>query len=932
MDESTYYAIVDLETTGSRSQKGDRIIQFGCVIVQGRKIVQQYGTLVHPLRKIPEQIQKLTGITQDDIQSAPYFEDVAGYLKNLLSDCIFVAHNVHFDFNFLNHELERVGLSPLTNTAIDTVELTQILFPTLDSYTLSDLSDVFELNLNRPHDALRDAEATAYLLETLTQKAEKLPLVTLETLVDHGQQLSYDTVDFFQGILARTKQNVPKLSEDYIIVEGLALANDRESFEYDYKWDSPYPETTKEKQAILSDSFQVRENQLEMMDAIHRYIKKPQTQEKESLAIEAPAGMGKTYGYLLPLFYAATKQKKAVISTYTTLLQQQLVYKDMEQLKEMLPFPVEVALLKSHRHFIDLAFYSKLLRTSDLNTQESFYLMQATVWLTETKTGDLNELSLQNSTQSFWERIRKVESIFPEHQSKWELVDFYERMKRKARSAAIIVTNHAYLLHQLQSDKRILPRFNYLVMDEAHHLADLAFSLSKQEFDFVYIKNLRKKVGSVQDEESLVFQIDQLIQLVNKNNPTLVTNWSANLEYLETEYADLLEEYLYQAKQNLGKKSQINKRIEINLDDSYARFNLRKQLKTIQVLLKENEFLQQKLRNLFIETERYLSEKQKETVNFFLALIERIAEHADFIDWMIKQANQLDSFWLEFKEKNPKNTAKLCYYQGKRVNTVVESLKKIPKIVYTSGTLFYYPDQFVLEDYTKGKIEKVFLSDSFDYAKQAQIWIPENTIDKQQFSKKEHIAAIVSEILTIAKTTEEGFLVLFNSLDDLQEVYGRLYTSRKIDSREILAQNISGSRERLYKRFMRSKGSILLGSNSFFEGIDFPQNYLKIVCLTRLPFESPDLPEVKARQSEWIKKGENPFIKDTLPKAMLNLKQGFGRLIRSKEDKGIFIIMDERFVHSSYAKIIQKSFPAEVSIQTVATTEYEQKFKDFFEN
>ena len=130
------YSVVDLETTGTSVKSGDRIIQVGLVMIQDGKIINQFETQINPLIKIPRSVQQLTGITDKDVSKAPLLEDIAPTLESLLSGTIFVAHNVNFDFPFINHELTRVGRDPLRISAIDTVTLSQILMPTAKSYRL----------------------------------------------------------------------------------------------------------------------------------------------------------------------------------------------------------------------------------------------------------------------------------------------------------------------------------------------------------------------------------------------------------------------------------------------------------------------------------------------------------------------------------------------------------------------------------------------------------------------------------------------------------------------------------------------------------------------------------------------------------------------------------------------------------------------------
>ena len=187
------YSVVDLETTGTSVSHGDRIIQVGCVLIQDNEIINHFETKINPRMSIPRPITQLTGIKNSDVRQAPLFEDVAGTLYSLLSGTIFVAHNVNFDFPFLNAELERAGYPELAIEAIDTVTLSQILMPTAKSYRLRDLTSTLSIEHDHPHSAVSDAEATGHLLIDLLQRLKELPTLTLEKLLELKLNLPQQT-------------------------------------------------------------------------------------------------------------------------------------------------------------------------------------------------------------------------------------------------------------------------------------------------------------------------------------------------------------------------------------------------------------------------------------------------------------------------------------------------------------------------------------------------------------------------------------------------------------------------------------------------------------------------------------------------------------------------------------------------------------------
>ena len=170
---STIYAIVDLETTGTDVLK-DQIIQFACTLVQDNQILHTFSTDINPGFAVPKNIQHLTGLTNRRLVKAPYFEDVALMIENILQDTVFVAHNVHFDYQFLSNTFVKYGFDPLTIPAIDTVDLAQIFLPMQSSYRLNDLVTNLGISHENPHQADSDAKVTAELFLYLGPILQKL--------------------------------------------------------------------------------------------------------------------------------------------------------------------------------------------------------------------------------------------------------------------------------------------------------------------------------------------------------------------------------------------------------------------------------------------------------------------------------------------------------------------------------------------------------------------------------------------------------------------------------------------------------------------------------------------------------------------------------------------------------------------------------------
>ena len=353
------YAVVDIETTGT-DPKTDRIIQFGCVLIEDGKIVTHFSTDINPDQPIPAQIQTLTGITNQRIKRAPYFEDVAQTITNLLADTIFVAHNIHFDYPFLSNELERCGMPPLTIPGIDTVELAQVFMPTTLSFRLKDLAEELHLVHENPHQADSDADVTAQLLLHLEAKIKELPIITLEKIVDTADQMAFQTKNYLENCLREMQANPKPLSKDLAIIHGLALRKKQVPlFSENYFGTKAYPRSRKAKEKVYQGELDFRKEQARLMNLVYDFFNK---KDDKNVLVEAATGIGKTLGYLLPMSFLATPEKPIVVSTVSLLLQEQILNHDLPLFNRLLDQPLQAVVMKSSRHYIRQVLNSCLQR------------------------------------------------------------------------------------------------------------------------------------------------------------------------------------------------------------------------------------------------------------------------------------------------------------------------------------------------------------------------------------------------------------------------------------------------------------------------------------------------------------------------------------------------------------------------------------------
>ncbi|WP_207940946.1 ATP-dependent DNA helicase DinG [Enterococcus sp. DIV2402] len=912
----TTYAIVDIETTGT-DPKSDRIIQFGCVLVENNKIVSRFATDINPMQPISKQIQNLTHISNKRVKKAPLFEDVATTIYNLLENTIFVAHNIHFDYHFLNHELERCGMPPLTIPGIDTVELAQIFLPTEVSFRLGDLAENLGLEHDAPHQADSDAEVTATLLVYIEAIMKKLPLVTMEKIAQLSVVTSMQTSEYIQSVVQEMRENPRPLAPELEIVDGMALRKKEVKLFLEQHFEKTYPTTKKEKMALYHDKLMYRKEQSKLMNIIYRHFT---TGEQKDLLVEASTGMGKTIGYLLPAHFLATPEKPVIISTVSILLQQQLMKHDIPLLNSILEQPIQATVVKSKNHYIDLQRFKATLNMPVQQKQYALYQMGILVWLTQTVTGDFDELNLVRLNHLLFKEIshRGVENL-AKSQSLYE-EDFLRHLYAQMAQSNVLIINHALLAQETQRQQQLIPASPYLIIDEAHHLPDIMEQVSNL---FVDTAAFQRKLGQFQEEGQL-FDLIQLMVGQDYETSRLFQLYREEL----TAIAETQEDIFYEWSQATGNAENIVTKEQRESVSLQCEKNIQRLLLYYEELL----ILQKQLGTLMNQMSHSWLNRQRILFGDLLS----------FFDEMQRQYQVMDRWFSNWEE----NYVHFLVFYGNQRTVKLQLVdfdaailpntrwyERYERILYIGGTLRVSGDRsyFAKKLGIPDAMLKV-VPTTYDYAKQAQLFTLDQGIAIHEYDASAYAKYLATTLTTLLEDVNQPVLVLFTSHDILQKVYGRMHMDFLQNGREILAQGMGGSREKLLKRFMQSNNSILFGADSFWEGVDLPGDSLQLLIVTRLPFENPERPMVKARQMYLEKKGINPFMQETIPKAALKLRQGLGRLIRSTEDKGTMIILDRRIVTTKYGKKIARALPKELPLQEASIEEIQKATVQFLEN
>lgn len=935
MDQDTVYAVVDIETTGTSVQDGDRIIQIGCVFVQHNQIINHFTTDVNPLREIPAAISRLTGITNHRVRHAPLFDDVAGTLYSLLTNTVFVAHNVNFDLPFVNAELARVGYPELDIEAVDTVSLSQILLPTAPSFRLRDLSGFFNIEHDNPHSADSDASATAELFIFLFRRLRALPLVTLQQMIDLQADLPRQTATLFRVALALNTQKPRKLPDYLYVKNGLALRRATAATPTPLTEAAKYPKTKKQKQKLMPDNLEWRPEQAKMMNYIYNNYANSDQHPVKQMVVEAPTGIGKSLGYALPMAYLGQTGKPVVISTATTLLQEQLMEQTLPLLREIVPFPLNATIVKGSRHYLDLQRFAVTLGLNESSKQTQLLKLRLLVWLTMTTTGDLDELHLATYRAPYFQEIVHEGTVTADNPFYDD--DFLRRRDQQLAQAQVVIVNHAYLSEHATAlgDQLDHP---YLVIDEAQHLPASTLRQRRTKVKFAQILNelhhIQRDISREIGPSLLtLFDGDQATQQTLQH----LLRSSQQVEKALVAVVNHLFLNFLAAKRGNTQNAPIEELVAPadlaqNAHDLQAALtqiaNGDTQL-LVQLGVIRQHFDQQRER--FVASQRYLFEQLDTRVHLVDERLQRVL--AIFNEATAQESSSL--FWVTINHVGDRGSLELASgllatqgFLRQQIYAAFQPVLLTGATLFSSGRSQYVLDQFDLD---REATVTHRMRSSFDYANQAQLLLADAGPNLSRVAPDDYVTYLTSALTQLAGAVHKQTLILFNSLNVIEQVYEQLTRQPEFAQREILAQGISGSRERITKRFVTGHDSILLGAASFWEGIDLPADQLELLIVTRLPFDSPDRVFVKANYARLEAAGKNPFYNAALPAATLRLRQGVGRLIRTPNDRGTVVILDQRLVERQYGQSILRAFPADLPRVTGDVGTLTQSLIKFFE-
>jgi len=873
------------------------------------RVEDEWSTVINPGRHIPEFITNLTGISDVEVRNAPKFKDVVQVVESFVGDAPVVGHNVRFDLGFL----QKGGILQY-NQVIDTYELASVLIPTASRYNLGALGKQLGILLPATHRALDDAKVTMAVLNKLFEIARELPMELIADITRLSEPLDWDAYWFFQEVLkGQAKDGIkPKKTSK----------KERPRFE-DERYppleihEIPKPLNIDDVASILEyggpfsryfESFEQRPEQIGMIRAVADALSRGQ-----HLMVEAGTGVGKSFAYLIPAaLFALENNTRVVVSTNTINLQDQLIQRDLPNLSQALDLDFRFSVLKGRSNYLCPRRLDNAQQFGPRTKDEMRVLAKVLVWQLNNKSGDRSEINLTGPVErQVWNRLSaEDDACTTETCIKREggACPFH-RAKSASQSAHVLVVNHALLLSDVATGSKVLPEYAYVIIDEGHHLESattnaLSFRLSQTDME-----RMMKEVGGS--------NAGVLGRLLSETKDTLrpsdrgrleqtvkhATDMAFRIEQMNREFFNVVGEFARlqregQPPTNYSWQARVLPstrtlpywdEVEMGWDATGEALN------NLIIVLSE---IYKAAADLYAEGHDNLEDVMGDISNVSRRLMEAEAN----IRGMISEPNSGTVYWIEVQPNQNRlslNAAPLS------VAPLVEKhlWHEKQSVILTSATLTAHGEfQYMRNTLGAHEAGEMQLGSPYDYESAALLYIANDIPEPNQSGYDQMLN---KTIISTARATGGRMLVLFTSYAALKKTSNAITSTLAREEIYVYEQGDGASPNALLESFKATDRAVLLGTKSFWEGVDVPGDALSVVIITKLPFDVPTDPLIAARSEMY----EDSFNQYYLPEAILKFRQGFGRLIRTASDRGIVAILDRRVLTKQYGRLFLESLP-----------------------
>ncbi len=577
-----------------------------------------------------------------------------------------------------------------------------------------------------------------------------------------------------------------------------------------------------------------------------------------------------------------------------------------------------------------------------LSEKERTRVLPLYFWIQQTKTGDIAENNAFQAERNMglWSKMIAENNYCPGRSCKFYDKCFLMKARNNARNAHLVLVNHSLLFSDLASENAVLSDYVNVIFDEAHNIEKTATEYLGIEISVWQFRDFYNKLY-VQDkiETGVLIQLKRRIQLSSVKNShkkallkmiqglidKIPGCWRTTQEFFKELTRDLREvmperDNSYSVKHRYKKEDNLFEQLHSYYQNLIAALSkVQSELSDLIEYFKdlpENTFdyqkqLYQELNAQFIQVEML--------VNNLQFLIE--AEWDNYV------------YWFELPSKSDSDDSRLYAAPLDIAAILNERLySHLRTAVFTSATLAvnrnfdYFNKRVGINQVEQERVENLLLESPFNYDEQVLLAIPSFLADPKHPQYLPHIKAFFEKLIT---ETPRGTLALFTSYSMLNNVYHALKPTFMSENTPVFGQGIDGGRHTIINQFKNIEKSFLFGTDSFWEGVDVPGKALEILLLTKLPFDVPSEPIIQAKAELIQKQGGNPFMDFTIPEAVIRFRQGFGRLIRSKSDFGVIIILDTRVIKKLYGRVFLNSLPLKAKVITEDQSLWQQ-LKNWF--
>ncbi len=917
MSQPTLVAL-DIETTGLDPQR-DAIIEIGAIRFRGDRLEGEYHTLLNPGRSIPRNVVDLTGITDAMVARAPRAIDKLPELEAFVGDDPVVGHNVRFDLSFL-----RVGKILRYNEAVDTYPIASALLPTATRYNLGALARQLGIVLPATHRALDDTRVTVAVYQTLYQRALALPLKTLAEIVNLQQDVDWGANLLFEEALrARSRELASgRAAPGSISLEPRTLPRGLVPVAEPTPLDDEALAHLLEPGGAFAQRFanyEFRPEQVRMLKAVARAFS-----EGKHAMIEAGTGTGKSFAYLVPAAqWAVQNGQRVVVSTNTINLQEQLLRKDVPDVEAALKIGLRAALLKGRSNYLCPRRLDNARRHRPKQADEMRVLAKVLTWLaTETPAGDDGEgerpaLSLGPGDRPAWVRLSAEDEncTLNTCQTRMHGSCAYYQARRAAEAAHVLIVNHALLLADIAANQQVLPAYQHLVLDEAHHLEAattdaLGFEATRLDLDKQF-KELGGPsaglLGTVLSALRDALTPDAYI-VVEAETVRAFERASTALETGRA-FFEAISDFLTDRRDgrpisDYGQSERITPAVRqgtpwMGVTQAWERARpsfdaLTRALTRVRTYLVE---LVEGDGDVERETLEELAADVNNQARFFTRLLENL-------DGLVLKPDPTTIYWAEADNREGRASV---HAAPLHVGALVEKhlWQEKESVVMASATLTT-GGRF---DYLRGRLNatdvaEVVVGSPFDYAASTLLYLATDIPEPQL--RQDYQKGVERGLIDLCTATRGRALVLFTSYAQLKATANAIRGPLSKLGIDLYDQTNGSSRSALLDNFKAADAGVLLGTKSFWEGVDIPGDTLSSLVITRLPFDVPDDPIIAARSETF----EKPFEQYSVPEAVLKFRQGFGRLIRTQSDRGVVAVFDRRILTKTYGRVFLESLPA----------------------